>query len=110
MRNHLLNNVKNEGVIVKGKMKKYIPENKVPFPEPVGMAVETHRSTEAIFGVLAVVFIAFIIGLSSQAPSITGAAVGANSSELQFLGLGGVAALVVILFALLYAKGVRKDN
>lgn len=96
------------------KSKRTRKENKRarnPFPKPVARHKVNHRTYEIIVTVIAVVFIISLIGISSQAVQITGAVVGSPLvQEVQFLGLGGVFAVVVLLFAALHAIEKHAKN
>jgi len=88
-----------------------LKKSKIPFPKPVVSHSIDHRKYEVIVTIVAVIFIISLIGISSQAAQITGAVIGSpQTQEVQFLGLGGVFAVVVLLFAALHAIDKHAKN
>ena len=94
-----------------GEVQKLVVQPKVPFPAASLQPTST-RKYELLVVMAAVVMILSLIGLGSEAVQITGAAVGSQSEEIQFLGFGGIFAVVVLLFVVLHtiAKKPKKEQ
>ena len=107
IKNPLQNKIKNSRKTAREN--KAVDEN--PFPKPVAKRSVDHRKYQIIVTTIAAVFIISLMGISSQAVEITGAVIGGPQvQEVQFLGLGGVFAVVVLLFAALHAIDRHADN
>jgi hypothetical protein len=86
----------------KGKLKKTL-KNKVPSQKTVDKTNHNYKMYKATIGIITIGVIISLIGVTSQATQLTGAVVGTvQTQEKQFLGLGGIFAVVALLFVALH--------